>query len=149
MKTPHDLACAISALINSSPRSPTIAELEGVIGEHWKPETGIPGLETLLSQNVPFFAEKSDALAELVGCVDELRGSEEPLNRELASRLLEVLQDVGVVQKPPMTVVVERATGKSFGWYGGGVTHADGSPLQSHGCWVPLRNSDEPSGDAA
>lgn len=34
MKTPHELACAISALINSKPRSPTIEELEGVIGEH-------------------------------------------------------------------------------------------------------------------
>mgnify|MGYP001106606354 CR=1 FL=1 len=34
MKTPHELARAISALINSKPRSPTIEELEGVIGEH-------------------------------------------------------------------------------------------------------------------
>jgi hypothetical protein len=37
MKTPHELACAISALINAKPRSPTIAELETVIVEHTPP----------------------------------------------------------------------------------------------------------------
>lgn len=42
MKTPHELALAISALINSKPRSPTVEELEGVIGEHWKPEAVKP-----------------------------------------------------------------------------------------------------------
>lgn len=51
--------------------------------------------------------DDSILLAEIVECVDELRGSEEPLNRELASRLLEILQDVGVVEKPPMIAVVE------------------------------------------
>jgi hypothetical protein len=40
MKTPHDLACAISALINSTPRSPSVAELDAVIGEHWQAASG-------------------------------------------------------------------------------------------------------------
>ena len=42
MKTPHELARAISALINSKPRSPTVEELEGVIRTHCPPVTVKP-----------------------------------------------------------------------------------------------------------
>lgn len=55
MKTPHELACAISALINSQPRSPTVAELEGVIQEHWQP----------VKLHALVITDKSEAIAEL------------------------------------------------------------------------------------
>lgn len=85
MKTPHDLACAISALINSSPRSPTIAELEGVIGEHWKPVC-VGGVRV-----------EPRGLAK-VSLSD---------HRELAKRINEILKGAPA-KDPPMTVVVER-----------------------------------------
>lgn len=59
MKTPQELACAISALINSKPRSPTIAELEGVIAEHWQiapGRTAIPMTGVAASLNPPMVA---------------------------------------------------------------------------------------------
>lgn len=69
MKTPHELACAISALINSQPRSPTIAELEGVIREHWEAPSEFVGLETLQGESVAV----TDDLREIKDGVSNFR----------------------------------------------------------------------------
>lgn len=120
MKTPHELACAISALINSSPRSPTIAELEAVIAEHWQPVRWKPLVAydpEAVADAIQEMAEakgevlvwnKSNALAELVECVDELRCAEEPTSRDIALRVLEIFQEAKVVPKPPMVAVTDR-----------------------------------------
>lgn len=165
MKTPHELACAISALVNSQPRSPTVAELEGVIREHWQPiewkpfiaydpeavadairemneaREEITGIAELQCERAPVIADKSDVLAELVECADELRGAAEPTNREIAHRVLAILREAKAIPTPPMTVVVERMRDNICL---GGVAYMSGKPW---GNWLPPRVLDEPSGD--
>lgn len=157
MKTPHELACAISALINSQPRSPTVAELEGVIGEHWEAPSEIVGLEALQGEGVAV----TDDLREITDGVSNFRrlARVERQTDEERDQYLAALSDFLECKRkedpagfsrgeflPPLTVVVEPMRDNFF-FGAGGVTLVDGSPPKHGAVWFPPERFDPAVGD--